>query len=320
MAWKPNPIIENRVLLAIEMMGRYGWGVEKASLFAKTTRRTIHRYAKHLGIKLKGKTGVALKVIRPPNIKITDFLMQMHKGKSATAAARGLKTTVRTMAKQQWNGTPIMTKVGNRWVSNLIPVTDKPIVYYGDLIGFKGAIQGRGVLRGPDANKPKNKNKQDGDYADIWWQIDFNAFASTLPLEQVAEFWKEEIMKRLKRRLEDLLHHDITLVAKFKTNSEVAADMTSNGRTGNRVSELEKQTKRYDLTLDDDVITSIDDRFTINAGLTFIPKADFVKGNKATKRTAIGLFQMFYMTKNSFVVYPKSGPLRLPFGYDLADE
>ena len=130
-------------------------------------------------------------------------------------------------------------------------------------------------------------------------------------------------MKRLKRRLEDLLHHDITLVAKFNTNSEVAADMIKKGRVGrkaNRVSELEKLTKRYDLTLDDEVTHAVDDRFNINAGLTFIPKADFVKGNKATKRTAIGKFQMFYMTKNSFVVYPKGGPLRLPFGYDLADE
>ena len=320
MAWKPNPIIENRVLLAIDLMTRNGWGIERASIYAKTTRRTVHRYAKHLGIKLKGKDGVALKVIRPPKTKVTDFLIQMHKGKSATAAAKSLKTTVRTMAKQEWNGTPIMTKVGNRWVLNLIPVTDKAIVYYGKLIGFKDAVQGRGVLAGPDANKPKNKNKKDEDYADIWWQLDFNAFASTLPLEQVAEFWQDEVMKRLKRRLEDLLHKDISLVAKFKTNSEVAADMASKGRTGNRISELEKQTKRYDLTLDDEVTHAVDDRFNINAGLTFIPKADFVKGNKATKRTAIGKFQMFYMTKNSFVVYPKNGPLRLPFGYDLADE
>jgi len=266
MAWKPNPIIENRVLLAIDLMTRNGWGIERASIYAKTTRRTVHRYAKHLGIKLKGKDGVALKVIRPPKTKVTDFLIQMHKGKSATAAAKSLKTTVRTMAKQEWNGTPIMTKVGNRWVLNLIPVTDKAIVYYGKLIGFKGAVQGRGILAGPDANKPKNKNKKDEDYADIWWQLDFK------------------------------------------------------GRTGNRVSELEKQTKRYYLTLDDEVTHAVDDRFNVNAGLTFIPKADFVKGNKATKRTAIGKFQMFYLTKNSFVVYPKNGPLRLPFGYDLADE
>lgn len=320
MAWTPNPETENRVLLAINLMSRRGWGVEKAAKYAKTTRRTVRRYAQHLGINLKGKFGVKLKPVLTPDAKIVDFLRLMKDGKSATAAARELKTQVRTMAKKTYKGVPIIVKDGRRWVLNFVPVKDHAIIYYGKLVGFKDNVQGRGELLGPDANKAKNKKKQDEDYADIWWQLDFDDFASTLPIERVADFWKEEVMNRLKRRLESLNIANKSLVAKFKTNTEVSNDMKTKGRTGDKVSELETLTKRYDMRMDDGVNSSLDDRFDPMRGLDFIPKNEFVKGNKATKRTAIGKFQLFFLTKGNLVVYPKKGPLMLSFRYDLADE
>lgn len=320
MAWTPNPETESRVLLAINLMSRNGWGIEKAAKYAKTTRRTVRRYAQNLGINLKGRFGVKLKPVIPSDQKVVDFLRMMHEGSSATSAAKVLKTQVRTMAKKTYKGVPIIVKDGRRWVINFVPVKDHAIVYYGKLVGFKGNVQGRGELQGPDANKPKNKKKQDEDYADIWWQLDFDDFASTLPVEQVAEYWRPEVVKRLQRRLESLNITDKPLVAKFKTNAEVSKDMADRGRKGNKVSELEKLTRRYDLRLDDEVNAGIDERFDPSRGLDFIPKSDFVKGNRSTKRTAIGKFQLFFLTKGNLVVYPRKGPLMLSFRYDLQDE
>ena len=320
MAWKPDPDIENRVLLALNLMNRNGWGIERASKYAKTTRRTVRKYAKHLGINLKGRFGVKLKPVLKPDAKVVDFLRLMHEGNSATASAKMLKTQVRTMAKRTYKGVPIIVKVGNRWQINFVPVKDHAIVYYGKLVGFKDNIQGRNKLFGPDANKPQNKKKQDEDYADIWWQLDFDNFASTLPVEEVAEYWKDEVMKRLRRRLESANITDVPLVTKFKTNKEVDNDMKAKGRTGNRVSELEKMTKRYDFRLGDEVNAGIDERFNPSRGLDFIPKANFVKGNKDTKRTAIGKFQIFFLRKNYLVSYPRGGPMKLSFSYDLTDE
>jgi hypothetical protein len=320
MVWTPNPITESRALLAINLMSRNGWGVEKAAKYAKTTRRTVRRYAKIMGIKLTGRFGVKLKPILKPDDKVVDFLRMMQDGNSATASAKSLKTQVRTMAKRNYKGVPIIVKDGRRWVINFIPVKDHAIVYYGKLLAFNDSVLGRGKLSGPDANKPKNKKKQDEDYADIWWQLDFDDFASTLPIERVAEFWKEEVINRLQRRLESLHITDKILVTKFKTNAKVAADMTSNGRKSNKVSELEKMTGRYDLKLDGDVNAGIDERFDPSKGLDFIPKADFVKGSKATKRTAVGKFQLFFLKKGDLIIYPKKGPLVLTFGYNLVAE
>lgn len=320
MAWTPNPETENRVLLAINLMSRRGWGIEQAASYAKTTRRTVRRYAQHLGINLKGRFGVKLKPVLTPDAKVVDFLRLMQEGKSATQAAKILKTQVRTMAKRTYKGVPIIVKDGRKWVLNFVPVKDHAIIYYGKLVGFKGNVQGRGELQGPDANKPKNKKKQDEDYADIWWQLDFDDFASTLPIERVAAFWKDEVMNRLHRRLESLNIVDKPLVAKFKTNTEVSNDMKAQGRKGDKVSELESLTRRYDMKLDGEVNASLDDRFDPMRGLDYIPKSDFVKGNKATKRTAIGKFQLFFLLKGNLTVYPKKGPLMLSFRYDLFDE
>ena len=79
-----------------------------------------------------------------------------------------------------------------------------------------------------------------------------------------------EVMKRLQRRLESLNITDKPLVAKFKTNSEVSKDMADRGRKGDKVSELEKLTRRYDLRLDDEVNAGIDERFDPSRGLDFI--------------------------------------------------
>jgi hypothetical protein len=104
MVWNPNDETQNRVLYALRLMQSKGIGIERAAKEAKTTRRSVRRYGEHLGVKFKGKEGQALQFVGQPIHKIEDFLIKMHGGTSATKAARELKTTVRSMSRQQYKG------------------------------------------------------------------------------------------------------------------------------------------------------------------------------------------------------------------------
>ena len=48
-----NENTANRVNLALDLMARNGWGIERAAKEAKTTRRTVKRFADKKGIDLK---------------------------------------------------------------------------------------------------------------------------------------------------------------------------------------------------------------------------------------------------------------------------
>jgi len=229
-----NKETENRVKLALDLMARNGWGIERASKQAKTTRRTVKRYADKQGIDLKTQVGKAIKVIRKPEDKIEDFLTLIHNGNSATASAKQLKTTVKTMSQKTYKGVPIIEKRGNFWECNFVPVYEYEIVYYGELLSFDGKIQGRGVLSGPDANKPKNKKNQDEEYADIWYQIDVEGVKSTLPIEEVAKAYEQVVMEAAKKKLESLGLKNAGLMKRFSRNSAVFErhDRKQTGRHG----------------------------------------------------------------------------------------
>ena len=86
MTWKPNDATTRRVIHALNMMARNQWGIERASKKAGTTRRSVHRYAKHMGIPLKGTGGQTLQAILQPNKKVTHFLRLMTAGNSASGS------------------------------------------------------------------------------------------------------------------------------------------------------------------------------------------------------------------------------------------
>ena len=167
MAWKPNDETQNRVLYALRLMQSNGWGIEKAAKEAKTTRRSVRKYGSHLGVKFKGKEGTALQFIGQPINKIEDFLIKMHGGMSASQAAKELKTTVRTMSKQEYKGQPIVKKEKGRWISQFIVAEEIKMDYYAHIRNPQGNILGGNNVSGPDATASKNKSKRDPDYMEI---------------------------------------------------------------------------------------------------------------------------------------------------------
>jgi len=305
-----NEETENRVKLALDLMARNGWGIERASKQAKTTRRTVKRYADKQGIDLKTQVGKAIKVIRKPEDKIEDFLTLIHNGNSATASAKQLKTTVKTMSKKTYKGIPIIEKRGNFWECNFVPVYEYEIVYYGELLSFDGKIQGRGVLSGPDANKPKNKKNQDEEYADIWWQLDVSMF-STLPPEQVAKAYQKEVMNAITKKFLSVNVKNASLSRKFKQNADVLDDMKDKRRDkSEKVTVLENITKRYDIHFDEPT-GNIDEDFDFSNTIDFVPVGKYV--DKKKKR-ATGKFQLFYLRKGNAQGY---GPIDVRIDYRL---
>ena len=142
MAWKPNEETQNRVLYALRLMQTNGWGIERSAKVAKTTRRSVRKYGKLLGVKFKGKEGTALQFIGLPIQKIEDFLIKMHRGQSATQSAKDLKTTVRTMSKQTYKGQPIIKKDNGRWVSQFVPEEKIVMQFYGHIRNPQGNVLG----------------------------------------------------------------------------------------------------------------------------------------------------------------------------------
>jgi len=302
---------ENRVLVALDLMARNGWGIERASKEAKTTRRTVKRYADKKGIDLKTNIGKATKVIRNPDEKVEDFLTSIHLGNSATKSAKDLKTTVRSMSKRTIDGIPIIEKDGNFWKPNFVPVKTYSIVYYGDLVGFGDAVQGRGMLKGPDAKKPKNKRKQDEEYADIWYQIDVEGIVSTLPIEQVAKAYQNEVMNAVKKKLESLNINNPSLVMRFKQNADVLKDMNDNNRgKSQKVSVLENMTKRYDIHMGNPT-SGIDEDFSLADKVKLVPVGKY-KDNKS-KRVNTD-FTLYFLRKNNEASY---GPIKTRVSYKL---
>ena len=117
---------------------------------------------------------------RTPEQKVPDFLEALSAGRSATAAARDLDTTVSTMSKQVLPDSggslkPIISKSGRRWVADFLPVHRYSTVVYGKLESMDGNTLGRGLQAGPNASTKRGK-----DYTDIWWQLDLDPLTSVL--------------------------------------------------------------------------------------------------------------------------------------------
>jgi len=316
-----------RARIALAIMQREGLGIETAAARVKTTRRNVRRFMKDMGIstrrsRRRGDRGKLL-VTRQPLQKVRDFIDDMNQGMSATAAAKKSHTTVRTMSKILVKGEPLLVKTNNRWELNVLIKHIYSLVYYGYLTGLGGKVQGGGEDH-PDEHQ-YGEEDEDGiiespDAPSVWWQIDFDYFVSTLPEERVGQFWKPAIMQWLREQLETPNLVEIGISTNFLGNVDVADDAEYNDRIdddGNmKLTQIETWMNRYDMTMHPTVNFGLDDNHTPR-DVDFEPVSTVRAGIPVS---AEGRYQIIIRREDEVYTYPKSGPKKLTFDYDLSDE
>jgi len=304
-----------RVKKAVALMERRGIGVDTASKMVGTDRRTVYRYLARQGIKTV-RQGKSKKVViqRLPTQKKIDYLWAMSKGKSATEAAKDLNTTVKSMAKVKENGTPIIKKINNKWIAQFLPVYNHKLVVYGTLTGFNGNTLGRNKV---SPNKVSDKNL-DKDYAEIWWQIDFNNFKSTLDAIDVGKCHAPLIYLMLKTKLEIPSLMNSGLVTSFNTDPRIQKHILSEGRGTNPndtlVSPLENMFQKYDLHFDDDYNWGVDDNMSARP-----VELISLKESKKKYFQPVGMFQVLVLRKGFAEYYPQT-PLRIHYRVNVKYE
>ncbi len=307
--------------VAQRLMDREDLGLNAAAKRAKTTPRTLKQYFKDVGIKIRRQGTGQYRLVLPPKQLREKFLRRMADGESATKAAKALNTTVRKMRYQRLPSGgkfyPIIRKdpIGKRWVPNFTWVSENSVVVYGYLLGLGDTIQGRDSQMGPDAKA----NVADPNYADIWWQVDFNSFESTLKGKSLIEKYKKPIVDLLKRELQTPAVSNAALVALFGTNSKVAAAASASGRTGNfKLTELENLLERYDIHMDDRM-----DKINMGVDDSQGTRGDWVLSRNLASsggRSSDGKFQVMFMRKSGLTTYPSAGPKTVRLNYSLANE
>jgi len=308
MAIKMSPQAQQRALRALSLMIEEGMGIMKASAAARSSRRSVKKYMKLFGIKTKkGKKG-KLVIVKNLQQRMHEFIMHMMAGDSATSAATKANTQVRTMAKQIIDGEPIIIKEGRRWQLNAYPLYTHSLVIYGYIVDMEGKIQGNHLDEGGEIKSP--------DAPDIWWQIDFDEFKSTLPDYEVGEFYKEDIVDMLREQLELPLVANETLAERFLGNDDVLADADANERIdedGNMLlTPLENILSRYDVKLNEFINYGIDDNHPSR-------EINYISKKRLGEVTSLGLFQIFFV-KDEPITYPADGPLEVSFTYNLQNE
>ncbi len=301
-----SPEAQQRALRALSFMIRRGYGIMRAAREAGSSRRSIHKYMKMIGIPYRITKG-KLVILKTLSQKIYEFIIHMERGDTATMAAKKAHTTIRTMSMQEVGGYPIIKKTGLRWVLNAYPLYKHSLVLYGHILGLGDQIQGRsgeeGDIRSPDA-------------PDIWWQIDFDEFISTLPDSEVGEFWKDAIIDWLRDNLQMPIVVNDVLSERFTGNSDVIDHAEEYGRMGPdgdiMVSRLENMLNRYNVRLNEYVNYGIDDNHEAR-GVSLISKEDL------GMMQSLGRFQVFFV-KDEPIGYPLEGPLEMIFDYDLSEE
>jgi hypothetical protein len=279
----------------------------EAAKEAGTTRRAIRNYLvmkKIRTYKEKGK----LKIAKNLKQRMYEFIQNMADGDSATKAARKAKTTVKTMSKQEIDGNFIIEKVDRFWEITVYPLHTHSMVIYGHIIGLGDNIQGKtedvdGEIKSPDA-------------PDIWWQIDFDEFDSTLDEWEVGEFYSPKIVEWLRNELQMPLFTNDSLVERFIGHEGVEEHALGSDRVddeGNMlVSSLENLLSRYNVRLHEVVNYGIDDNHPHR-------QVQWVSKHALGEKDSLGRFQIFFV-KDEPLTYPKDGPLEMVYEYNLNDE
>lgn len=315
---QPAAVVE-RVEQALMLMQRHGWGVDRAAKYVHTDRRSVYRYLQLRGIKWAKKGPLKQVFIKKPaEAKKVDFLFHMAQGKSATKAAREVKSTVRTMSKVKHDGKPIISKVGRRWEANFIPVYRHRLVVYGTMTGFTGKTLGRAKTPPQDA-KGTQDDSLDKDYAEIWWQVDFDNFRSTLDTMQVGECHAPRIFALLQQQFETPSIVNANIATSFQTDPRIRLDMASTGRGTNpltlNLTRLETIFQRYDLQFDDDYRWGVDD----SAGLEPVGLYDTASMGAKKFFQPQGKFQIVVLRKGRVDYYPDE-PIRVHYRFTVESE
>jgi len=313
--------VQQRALEAINRMMRDRIGIMKASRLARSSRRSVKNYMALKGIRSK-IIGGNMRIVPNMTQRINSFIMHMNNGYSATASAKAVGTTVRTMARKDVNGTPIILKEGRRWKLNVVPLYRHSIVVYGRIVGLGDNIQGSGeVPTSLDTNKPDSQEgvseedikSPDADTA-IWFQVDFDDFITTLSRDKVGAYYRPLIMDALREQLETPNISDESLALRFLNNDDVRQHSVSNGRLENQeVSRLEQIMSRYNVRLYSPPNYGVDDNM-MPRDIELIPITEL------GKEVSFGDFQVFMLRDDEPSLYPPDAPVEIRVDYDLADE
>lgn len=318
--------VQQRALEAINRMMRDGSGIMRASRLSRTTRRTVRNYMRLMGIRSKMVRG-SLRIMPNMEQRINSFIMHMNNGYSATASAKAVGTTVRTMARKEINGNPIMIKQGNFWRLNVVPIYRQSIVVYGRIVGLGDNIQGSGAVgEGLDENRPDaQSNLQEDDIkspeADtaIWFQVDFDDFITTLDRQRVGAYYRPLIMDALRVQLETPNIPDESLALRFLNNDDVRRHSTANDRLEEgEITRLEQIMSRYNVRLHTPANYGVDDNL--------VPRdVEFIPLSEVGQEVSFGDFQVFMLRGDEPSIYPQDGngrpyPIEIRLDYDLQDE
>ena len=307
----------NRAAIAVARVINNGESFSAASRSVGTTVGTLKMFLRENSIGMERVSG-RWKIIRSAAQKVPEFLTLMWSGESATRAAQSLNTTVRTISNQMLPddaGTPrpVIVKVGNTWTPNFLGVRDYSMTLHGSLIGLNDSVQGRGEQEGPDADP----DEADAEYADIWWQIDFNNFESSLPISEVGNFWRLPIVDYLRSYLESPSQVNTSLANRFLGNADVTSAAGVAGRIAAdgsmMLTRLEQFLERYDLRMAPDVTIGVEPASGLISPVRWIWVNDF--GTNST-RVASGLWQVMFLTNSEREEYP----ITINYEYDLLDE
>ena len=308
----------NRAAMAVLRVLSLKESFSAAAKAVGTTRRTMLNYVRENSVPIQRMNNGRWEVIRTASQKVPELLELMYEGESATRACRELNTTVRTMSSQMLPDNagvmlPVIIKEGNSWTPNFVGVREYSMTLHGQLLGFNDSVQGRGQLEGPDANQ----DEADNEYADIWWQVDFNNFQSTLPIDRVGLFWQPEILTYLRNTLELPIVENAVLANRFLSNVNVANNAVTNDRVDSAnnmtLSVLEEFLERYDIRMGPDSTVGVEPARGLSAPIQFISMSDFVAD---PLRTAQGLWQVMFLTNANLEAYP----IPITYEYNLLTE
>ena len=184
--------------------------------------------------------------------------------------------------------------------------------------GFTGKTLGRNKTAPHEVDSVQD-DKLDKDYADIWWQIDFDNFRSTLDTLQVGECHAPQIFELLKEKLETPSVKNQNLVSSFQTDPRIKLDLVATGRGTNpadiELSELENLFGRYNLSFDDDYQWGVDD----SMGLEPVALMPTSQMNPKKYFQPQGKFQVIVLRKGRVDYYPQT-PLSVYYRFTVADE
>jgi len=308
----------NRAAVAVARVIANGESFSAAARAVGTSLRTIKLFLRENRIGMERNQAGRWEIIRTPAQKIPEFLEGIWSGESATAMARRLNTTVRTMSNQMLpdeSGTmrPVIVKIGNTWTPNFVGVREYSMTLHGSLIGLNDSVQGRGEQAGPNAQQ----EDADPEYADIWWQVDFNSFPSTLAIGEVGSYYQASIVEALRAYLETPDFANRGLANRFLGNASVAASAGAAGRIAAdgsmMLSRLEQFLERYDIRMAPDVTVGVEPASGLVSPINWIWLGDF--GTDSDRR-ATGLWQVMFLTSAERQEYP----ITVNYDYDLLDE